>query len=128
MVLLTFIVGTITIRARFASVKRGDVKARYYKLMAGQNVPDKIIQTTRNFNNQFEVPLLFYVVGTLYIAMGIESTFALYCAWLFVVFRVIHAYIHLSYNYVLHRLLAFWIALCCVLALWVNLVIVMPAP
>ena len=55
MVILTFIIGVITLKTRFASVKNGDVKAGYYRLMDGQDVPNYVTQTTRAFNNQFEV-------------------------------------------------------------------------
>lgn len=123
MVFLTFIVGFITVTARFSSVKKGDVRAKYYRLMSGQDVPEFITKTTRNFNNQFEIPTLFYVVCTLYISLGIESTFALVCAWLFVVLRFAHSYIHITYNHVLHRMLTFVAGFTCVMALWVNLLL-----
>lgn len=124
MVLLTFIVGVITIRARFASVKSGAVKARFYQLMQGQEVPEFITKTGRNFNNQFEVPLLFYVVCCLYISLGLESSFAVIVAWLFVIFRIVHTYIHLTYNHIMHRLLTFIAGFLCILVLWANLVII----
>jgi len=123
MVLLTVVVDFLTVKARFASVKNGDVKARYYRLMNGQDVPEIITKTGRNFNNQFEIPTLFYVVCTLYISFGVESAFALVCAWLFVILRIVHSYIHLTYNHVLHRMLTFVAGFICVLVLWINLLI-----
>lgn len=123
MVLLTLVIGILAVRTRFSSVKSGDVRAKYYKLMDGQDVPEVVTKTTRNFNNQFEIPLLFYVVCTLYLIFGIESDIAVVFAWLFVVFRVIHSYIHITYNHVIHRLLAFGTAFFCVIVLWVNLLI-----
>ncbi|WP_019531577.1 MAPEG family protein [Dasania marina] len=123
MVVLTFIIGFVALKTRFASVKNGEVKASYYRLMAGQEVPNTVTQSTRAFNNQFEVPVLFYVVCTLYISMGIENPYAIYTAWAFVVFRCIHAVIHLTYNHVLHRLSAYWLAILCVLALWLLLIV-----
>jgi hypothetical protein len=123
MVALTFVVGCIAVKVRFASVKKGDVNVKYYRLMGGQDVPDVITKTTRNFNNQFEIPTLFYVVCTLYISLGIESLFGLIFAWLFVSLRWIHAYIHLTYNHILHRMLAFWSAFICVVVLWINLLV-----
>lgn len=123
MILLTFIIGLITLKTRFASVKKGAVKPKYFKLMIGDNPPEFVQQTTRSFNNQFEVPILFYVVGTLYISLNINSDLALILAWAFVLFRYAHAYIHLSYNHIIHRLSAFWLAAICVFALWVNLLI-----
>lgn len=123
MVLVTFIVGFIAVKTRFASVKKGTVKARYYKLMEGQEVPEVVTKTTRCFNNQFEIPVLFYVVCTLYISLNITSDFAQVMAWLFVIFRGIHAYVHLTYNHILHRMSVYWLAFICVLVLWANLVI-----
>lgn len=123
MVVLTFIVGCITVKARFSSVKRGNVSAKYYKLMDGAEVPEIITKTTRNFNNQFEIPVLFYIACTLYICLDIDSAFAVLFAWLFVAFRFIHSYIHLTYNHILHRMLTFWFSFICVLVLWVNLVV-----
>ncbi len=123
MVVLTFIIGSIAIKVRFDSVKKGDVSVRYYKLMQGEDVPEIVTKTTRCFNNQFEVPVLFYVVCTLYVSLGIESLLGLIFAWLFVILRSIHAYIHLSYNNILHRMRVYWLACMSVLVLWINLVV-----
>ena len=123
MVVLTFIIGGIAVKTRFASVTSGAVGLRYYKLMQGDNAPEFVIKTTRCYNNQFEVPVLFYVVCTLYVSLGIESVVGVAFAWAFVLLRVVHAYIHLSYNRVVHRMVVYWAALMCVLVLWVNLIL-----
>ncbi|WP_440873971.1 MAPEG family protein [Thalassotalea sp. PLHSN55] len=123
LVLLTFVIALITVSARFASVKNGTVKARYFRLMQGQEVPEFITKSGRNFNNQFEVPTLFYVVCCLYISLGLETQFSTIIAWLFVILRIIHSYIHLTYNHVIHRLLVFVAGFLCIIILWANLVI-----
>jgi hypothetical protein len=123
MVLLTFIVGLVAARTRFAGVQSGEVKIKYFKLMQGQDVPDRVTVTTRSFNNMFEVPVLFYVACTLYISLGDEGLLGPLLAWLFVALRYVHAYIHLTYNHFLHRMLAFWASFICVLLLWMNLVL-----
>lgn len=123
MVLLTLIIGLMAVTVRIASVRSGAVKARYYKLMQGQEVPEAVIKTGRNFNNQFEVPTLFYLACTLHLIVGAVTPLALGLAWAFVVLRVIHSWIHIGYNHVLHRLAAFFAGFACVLALWVNLLI-----
>jgi hypothetical protein len=121
MVLLTFIVGLVTLKTRFASVRSGDVKVGYFKFMQGQEVPDRVTVTTRSFNNMFEVPVLFYVACTLYLSLGVESPPGLVFAWLFVALRYVHAFIHLTYNHLLHRMLSFWVSFICVLLLWTIL-------
>jgi hypothetical protein len=123
MVLLTFIVGLVAARARFAGVRSGEVRFAYFKLMQGQEVPDRVTVTTRCFNNLFEVPVLFYVACTLCISLGVEGLSGLVLAWLFVALRSVQALIHLTYNNFLHRMLAFWAAFMCVLLLWMNLVL-----
>ncbi|MBL4830931.1 MAG: MAPEG family protein [Aliivibrio sp.] len=123
MVLLTLVVGIITVKARIKSVKNGEISAKYFRLMDGQALPELVTKTTRNFNNQFEIPTLFYVVCTLYISFGLESLLAVVFAWLFVALRIAHSYIHITYNHVLHRMLTFFGAFFCVIALWVNLLV-----
>lgn len=121
MVLLTFIIGLITMKIRIANVKSGDVSPQYFKLMEGQEVPEIITKTTRSFNNQFEVPVLFYAGCIIYISLGVESLIGLVLAWSFVLLRCIHAYIHLTYNHLIHRMLTFWFAFLSAVGLWLNL-------
>lgn len=123
MVLLTAVVGLIAVTCRIRSVTSGEVKIKYYRLMQGQDVSDRITATTRCFNNMFEVPVMFYVVCTLYISLQATSIFAVVLAWLFVVFRFALALIHLTHNNVLHRMVTFWLAFVCVILLWIVLVL-----
>ncbi|NTS78774.1 MAPEG family protein [Catenovulum sp. SM1970] len=123
MVILTFIVGIIALVVRFKSVSNGQVKIKYYQAMQGQTVPERVTQTTRSFNNMFEVPVLFYVVSTLFVSLQIDSDTALYLAWIFVSFRVAHAWVHLTYNNVIHRMLMFWGGVIAVLGMWLVLII-----
>jgi len=108
-------------KCRIASVKSGAVNAQYFKFMEGQEVPEIITKTTRCFNNQFEVPLLFYVGCLLYISLGVESTIGVLFAWVFVLMRYAHAYIHLTYNHLIHRMASFWLAFFSTMGLWLNL-------
>ena len=121
MVLLTFIVGLITMKHRIANVKSGAVSPKYFKLMKGQEVPEIITKTTRCFNNMFEVPVLFYAGCIIYISLGVDSLIGLAFAWVFVLMRYIQAYIHLTYNHIIHRMLSFWIAFFSTMGLWVDL-------
>ena len=101
MVFLTFIIASIAVKVRFSSIKVGNVNPKYFRLMGGQDVPDIITKTTRNFNNQFEIPTLFYVVCTLYICLSIESFIALllYC---FIFCLVIYSFTYGTFLYSLN--------------------------
>jgi len=122
MVLLTFIVGLVAAGPRFAGVRSGQLRLKYFKLMQGQEVPDRVTVTTRSFNNMFEVPILFYAACTLYISLGVGGLIGPVLAWSFVGLRTAHASIHLTYNGFLHRMLAFWLSFLCAVLLWINLV------
>lgn len=122
MVMLTFIVMLVTVRVRTAAVRRGDISLGYFSLMQGTEVPDMVAKTSRNYSNLFEVPVLFYAAGILYIALDLSDPFPVRYAWAFVIARVIHTCIHLGYNNVLHRLVVFGFGNLCVLAMWISIV------
>ena len=123
MVLLTFTVGSIAIYTRIKAVKSGHAHPNSFKLMNADNYPDKVIKTTRNFNNLFEVPLLFYAACLAFIALKIESQASIFLAWAFVGLRFVYSYIHISYNHLLHRIVAFWSSFLIVGILWVCLLV-----
>ena len=122
-VLLTFIIGFAAMRARIASVRMKEINIGYYRLMQAQvkqNIPERVTVTTRSFNNMFEIPVLFYIAGTLSLALDQVTTFSLIIAWGFVLSRIFHTWIHLSYNNILHRMKAYWIGLILVFILWIE--------
>ncbi len=123
MVVLTFVVMLITVRVRFKSVRRGDVPLSYFALMQGEKIPSMVTKTSRHFSNLFEVPVLFYAAGAVYLALDLEQPFAVQVAWAFVLSRCVHTVIHLGYNNVIHRLLAFGLSIVCVLALWISILL-----
>jgi hypothetical protein len=64
--------------------------------------------------------MLFYVVCiVLYVTAG-ASTTTVVVAWAFVVLRIAHSLIHLTYNRVVHRLAAFTAANVALAVLWVT--------
>ncbi len=123
MVFLTAIIGLMTLMARIRHTRDGKINPDYFKLMNDHEVPEDIVVTTRAFNNQFELPVLFYVVTTLYLFLMPFDTLGFVLAWLFVFSRYVHAYIHLSYNHIIHRLIAFLLGFICVIIMWINLLI-----
>ena len=122
LVILTMVIMVLTARVRIESVQSGTVPQSYYSLMEGHDIPDFVAKTTRNFNNLFEVPTLFYAGGAVYLALDQAGQLPITSAWIFVAARVIHSIIHLSYNNVLHRLVIFAIGNLSVLVMWLGIV------
>ena len=126
MILLTTVVGLVSFRIRYLAVKNNTLRLDYFQVMesmSDDSVPIAVKQSTRCVNNMFEVPLLFYSVSILFILFDQVGVVSVSLAWLFVIFRCAHAYIFLTYNYVIHRMLSFWLAFLCVLAMWLLLII-----
>jgi len=124
LVLLTFCVGLGLGASRFISVRKRQVDPRYYKLMTGYTPPEYVAKLGRNFSNLFEVPILFYILGVLVIALDIQSQLILALSWVFVALRALHSFIHITYNNPIHRFLAFLSSSLVVLVMWVQLVFV----
>ena len=122
MVMLTFVILLFTLRIRLTSVRRGEMSLSYYSMFQGEEIPDLVIKTSRNVPNLFEVPILFYTAGVLYIALEMSDSVPVTLAWLFVIARVIHSGIHLSYNNVMHRLIVFGLGNLPVLGMWISIV------
>ncbi len=57
----------------------------------------------RNFVNLFEMPVLFYVLCLASYVMHNVSEALLVLAWIYVVFRIVHSLIHVTYNKIIHR-------------------------
>jgi hypothetical protein len=72
-----------------------------------QNWPAPALQIANAFRNQFELPILFYILCILAIITRQADFLFVVLAWLFVLFRLLHAAIHTTYNRVTHRSLAF---------------------
>lgn len=121
LVMLTFLIMVVTFRSRMSAVRAGKLPMNYFALMQGQEAPELVAKSTRNFSNLFEVPVLFYTGALAYLALNIDASTPVLCAWLFVAARALHSLIHLTYNNVLHRLIIFGLGNLCVLVMWITL-------
>jgi hypothetical protein len=75
--------------------------------------PDYVIQVNNNIRNQFELPVLFYVLSTVLWLLDSVHGVAVGAATVFVLSRIVHAGIHLSINAVPPRRHTFtvgWVA------------------
>ncbi|TPN38787.1 hypothetical protein FKO01_05570 [Mesorhizobium sp. B2-3-3] len=95
-VLLIYIVYAVLGRRRYFAVRSGEAKAGQYK--ARSTEPASSVTVASNLINQFELPVLFYVLClALHLTNGVNYlTLAL--MWIFVLTRYVHAWIHLTSN------------------------------
>ena len=71
------------------------------------------------FKNQFELPVLFYVLIAFILITRVGDILLLVLAWIFVILRLAHAYIHTTGNDVLLRGRIYGGGLIVLLAMWV---------
>ena len=69
--------------------------------------PENVVKVSNNLDNQSQVPVLFYVLCLVAYSAGAVNLALLVLAWVFVVSRYIHAYVHIGSNYVPLRLRLF---------------------
>jgi len=100
-VALTFAV-LITLSARRTSAKvRGELRGEIS--LREPNWPASARQAEYNYQNQFELPVLFYVLTVLTIITRQADLLFIVLAWIFVITRIIHAAVHLTTNDVTFR-------------------------
>jgi hypothetical protein len=118
--LLTFIILLLMGRERVPRVMSGEI-AMTDIAVERTAYPLRARLLSNNFDNQFQLPVLFYVVALLALWSGSIGWVEVILAWLFVVLRFVHAAIHTTTNSVLPRFSAYTagMVVLCVFWLWV---------
>ena len=82
---------------RVTLIRRGDVDPRNVALRE-PNWPPHVLQIANAAHNQLEMPILFYVLTILAIITRHADVLFVVLAWIFVILRLLHAYIHVTSN------------------------------
>lgn len=123
MVILSIGVALYLFSLRVRLSKAGEVDPRVFKLNKSKDIPDVLVQTSNNFSNLFEIPVLFYAACLAAIVTSQQTITLQILAWLFVLSRIIHTYIHLTRNKIIPRLFAFISGVILVLIMWIVLLL-----
>lgn len=81
------------------AVKAGDVN-RKQAALNNRVWPEDVLKVSNNIANQFEVPVLFYVLCLVLYSINAAGVVAIVLAWMFALSRFAHAYVHVGSNYV----------------------------
>jgi hypothetical protein len=106
-VLLTACVWVALLTARLVSMIRNRVGMEELKSSAGYSKIADTDAISDNFENQFEVPILFYLVLVLLMVSGKSDPGVVTASWIFVVSRGVHSLIHCTFNSVYLRFSAY---------------------
>ena len=106
-----------------AVLRRNDFKSGAVRLsqiaLREPNWPVKTQQVAYAFSNQFELPVLFYVLTILEIMTRHADLAFVVLAWIFVIARLGQAYVHTTSNRVMWRGSIYIVGALVLIAMWI---------
>lgn len=117
---LTFAVLIKMGSCRVAALKNREVTLGDVAL-GGDAWSNNVKKVSNNFNNQFQIPILFFAVAAFFMVTGKVDLVAIVLAWAFVASRCVHSFIHIRANDVRQRFKVYVIGVFIVMALWIWL-------
>ncbi len=81
--------------------------------------PPRETQVSNSFSNQFEVPVLFYVLVLLILHLRMSDVVHVILAWAFVLSRLAHAFVHTTSNDLRVRGPVYGIGMLILMVMWI---------
>ena len=125
--LMTFAVLLLVPYRRFRAGFARQVRVEDFRYGESANVPGEVRLPNRNYMNLLESPNLFYVACIVFYVTDLVDVQAVAMAWVYVALRIAHSVVHLTYNKVMHRMMAFAASVTVLLAMWIHLLLALPA-
>jgi len=117
---LTALVWCLMVAWRNLAVIRGSASIRYFRTFTSDAPAEWVERPTRAYMNLLELPVLFYVACALMLVTGKFDSTQVALAWVFVLTRCVHAFIHIGFNYVPLRFAAFLAGSVTLAVLWIR--------
>jgi hypothetical protein len=105
------------LRAGFA----GELSPEDFRFGESARVPGQVSIPNRAWMNLLEAPVLFYALCLVSVVAQAVDGLAVTLAWIYVALRMVHSLIHLTYNHVVHRLVAFAASNLVLTLMWIRL-------
>lgn len=86
--------------------------------LSKESWPARAKQVSNAYHNQFELPVLFYVLVALALITRKADFLFVVLSWVFVLSRLVHVYIHTTSNRVPRRFFAYLVGLAVLVVLW----------
>jgi hypothetical protein len=117
-VALIFLLVFVTGRGRVVAARKGEVRLSDVALDSSR-WPDHLRKRANNYQNQFELPVMFYVLIAVLLATRLVDAVQIIFAWLFLLSRLVHSYIHTGRNIVVDRFYAFLASVLSLMVMWI---------
>ncbi len=106
---------------RIKAVRNAVVSPGDFRYGESSKVPPQLCLPNRNYMNLLELPMLFYIASLTMVVTGTATPTLLALGWAYVGLRVVHSVIHIAYNNVIHRLIAFTLSNIALATIWIVL-------
>jgi hypothetical protein len=118
-VLLTFALLFLMAKERLAAFRAKAVKTPE----PGQRPvwPERAATVSNAFHNSLEMPMLFFAAVAFAMLADAVDWELKAMAWGYVAFRILQSAIHVTYNHIPHRFMAFLGSVVMLIAMWVNI-------
>ncbi len=104
-------------QGRVRAVRSGQVKRSEIDTKSAYS--DTVQKFANNYQSQFELPVLFYVVQFLTLATGLVDGVLIALAWAFAMSRLVHSIVHTGSNRIATRFKVFVAGLVFLVCMWV---------
>ena len=106
------------------SVVRKNVRLSQFRIYEGE-FPDRLRSARQQYQNMFEIPILFYLLCLLHISFNNYTQIDILLAWGFVIFRVIHFFLRIQNQKninIIPRTIVFVISLVFLTTAWIKFI------
>ena len=121
-VLLTSVVMVLMGRRRIAAAKNKEISLSAFRTMNLTGANEQVIATSRNFDNQFQMPMLYLFSVLFTLQLGVADVIYVGLGAAFVLLRVVHTLVHVGSNKVRLRFNVFLLGCVVLWAIWLRLV------
>jgi hypothetical protein len=121
-VFLTFVVYIFLGVRRYQAITSRRTRPRDIALN-GDAWPDAEKKVANNLRNQYEAPVVFYVLCGVATSLGFTPFGMTILAWIFVASRVVHAVVHTGNNVLGLRAFVFAVGLTVLVIMWIVIVL-----
>jgi hypothetical protein len=122
-VLLTSVVMILMGRRRISAAKSKEISMSAFRTMDLTGANEQVIATSRNFDNQFQMPMLYLFSVLFCLQFGLADVTFLVMSTVFVALRYWHTLVHIGSNNVRLRFRVFLLGCLVLWLIWVRLLV-----
>jgi hypothetical protein len=124
-VLLISIIMVIMGRRRFRAARNKEISLGAFRTMDLAGANEGVITASRNFDNQFQMPMLFMFGVLLVLQFQLADLVFVVIGALYVALRLLHSIVHITSNHVRRRFNLFLLSCVVLWAFWIRFVLML---